>query len=557
MNTLRVSKLIIFFIFLVFLSIFMALASIYPFISPEFETNIVVANSINLTSLETFRYGLGSFNGEETVYVSAIKSPKVSLNFSILTYNGLEYSDNSANDIEYSFNANANYYEAMFFSQSDEFIEILFEVAVQKNKISFPFGSLNTIAKGLFLSSITSLFLIILNSYFFSFSDNKTTGKNDSTFTARSKWIVVFLLLLSLIFWFSLITINTNSHATFENWYTDHARHPYSSSLFTKFGLSIFNTPLEDLANIDTSFYKFVTWPQMPHLYPVGSFLLFLPFAFLLQNAVDQILVYKMEIFFFLIFSHASLYFFLKQFLKKNSFLLLKLIGIYAIYIPLIVYSANGMFDAIPFFFSLISLNLFLAKRYDYFLFFIAISSFFKYQPLLFLFPLIVIALIKLYNEYSISVIFKNKKVLVAIFLIATSIFSALLSLPLLIESNNLSVMNGITAFSIHSQIPWLFQSLAVLLTLTITVVFSIYMLDKNPIISLLSLFILVPSFFLQYFQIWYLPFLFLYSIIPQKKRDVELTLFWLLFLMGMLSFGASSFNSMNVINSWNQVLGL
>ena len=202
-------------------------------------------------------------------------------------------------------------------------------------------------------------------------------------------------------------------------------------------------------------------------------------------------------------------------------------------------------------------MNLFLAKRYGYFLFFIAISSFFKYQPLLFLFPLIVIALIKLYNKYSISVIFKNKKVLVAIFLIATSIFTALLSLPFLIESNNLSVMNGITAFSIHSQMPWLFQSLAVLLTLTITVVFSIYMLDKNPIISLLSLFILVPSFFLQYFQIWYLPFLFLYSIIPQKKRDVELTLFWLLFIMGMLSFGASSFNSMNVINSWNQVLGL
>ena len=557
MNNLRVSKLIIFFIFLVFLSIFMALASIFPVISPELETNVVITSSFNLTSLETFRYGLGSFSGEETVYISAIKYPKLSLYFSILTYNGLEYSDNSTNDIEYSFDASANYYEALFFSQSDEFIEIQFEVSVQKNNISFPFESLNNIAKGLFLSSITSLFLIILNSYFCSFSDNKTTGKNDPPFTRRNKWVVIFLILLSLVFWFSLITINSNSHATFENWYTDHARHPYSSSLFTKFGLSIFNTPLEDLANIDNSYYKFVTWPQMPHLYPVGSFLLFLPFAFLLQNAVDQILVYKMEIFVFLIFSHTGLYFFLKQFWKKNSFLLLKLIGIYAIYIPLIVYSANGMFDAIPFFFSLISLNLFIAKRYDYFLFFIAISSILKYQPLLFLFPLIVIALIKLYNKHSISVIYKNKKVIVAIFLIATSIYTALLSLPFLIESNNLSVTNGITAFSIHSQIPWLFQSLAVLLTLTITVVFSIYMLDKNPIISLLSLFILVPSFFLQYFQIWYLPFLFLYSIIPTKKRYVELTLFWLLFIMGMLSFGASSFNLLNVINSWSQILGL
>ncbi|MCJ7713742.1 hypothetical protein MUO66_04720, partial [Candidatus Bathyarchaeota archaeon] len=321
MNTLRVSKLIIFFILLVFLSIFMALASIFPLISPELETNVVITSSFNLTSLETFRYGLGSFSGEETVYISAIKYPKLSLYFSILTYNGLEYSDNSTNDIEYSFDASANYYEALFFSQSDEFIEIQFEVSVQKNNISFPFESLNNIAKGLFLSSITSLFLIILNSYFCSFSDNKTTGKNDPPFTRRNKWVVIFLILLSLVFWFSLITINSNSHATFENWYTDHARHPYSSSLFTKFGLSIFNTPLEDLANIDNSYYKFVTWPQMPHLYPVGSFLLFLPFAFLLQNAVDQILVYKMEIFVFLIFSHTGLYFFLKPFWKKNSFL--------------------------------------------------------------------------------------------------------------------------------------------------------------------------------------------------------------------------------------------
>lgn len=557
MNNLRVSKLIIFFIFLVFLSIFMALASIYPIISSELETTDIITSSFNLTPLETFRYGLGSFSGGETVYVSAIKSPNLSINFSILTYNGLEYSDNSATNLEYSFDASANYYEALFFSQSDEFIEIQFEVRVQKNKISFPFESLNNIAKGLFLSGITSLFLIILNSYFCSFSDNKTTGKTDPPFTRRSKWIAVFLLLLSLIFWFSLIANNSNSYATFENWYTDHARHPYSSTLFTKFGLSIFNTSLEDLSNIDTSYYKFVTWPQMPHLYPVGSFLLFLPFAFLLQNAVNHILVYKMEIFVFLIFSHAGLYFFLKQFWKKNSFLLLKLIGIYAIYIPLIVYSANGMFDAIPFFFSLISLNLFIAKRYDYFLFFIAISSIFKYQPLLFLFPLIVIALIKLYNKHSILVMFKNKKVLVAIFLIATSIYTALLSLPFLIESNNLSIMNGITAFSLHSQIPWLLQSLAVLLTLAITVVFSIYMINKNPIISLSSLFILIPSFFLGYFQIWYLPFFLVYSLIPQKKRDVELTLIWLIFMIGMLSFGASSFNPINVINGWSQVLGL
>ena len=535
----------------------MALASIFPYTSSDFETFVVKNHSFNLTSLETIRYGLGSFRGDEIVYISIVKYPVVSLNFSILTYNGLEYSDYSANDIEYSFNTTANYYEALFFSQSDELIEIHFEVSVKKNNISFPLISINNFAKGLFLLSIFSLFFIIVKSFFNPSPDNATIESVDPPLSHRNKWILFFLILLSLVFWFSLILINTNSNASFENWYTDHARHPYSSSLFTKFGLSIFNTPLGDLASLDSSYYKFVTWPQMPHLYPVGSFLLFLPFAFLLQTAVNQILVYKLEIFVFLIFSHSSLYFFLKKFWNKNSFLLLRLIGIYSIYIPLIVYSANGMFDAVPFFFSLIALNMFLLKRYDNFLFFIAISSIFKYQPLLFLFPLIIIAFVNLYKKNSITKILKNRKVTVSLFLLATSFFTAFLSLPFLMESNNLSIMNGLTAFSLHSQIPWLFQSLAVLFTLTITLFFSIYMLDKNPIISLLSLFILLPSFFLQYFQIWYLPFLFLYSLIPQKKRDVELTLIWLFFMMGMLSFGALSFNPLNVINGWSQILGL
>ena len=557
MNVLKNSKLVVFLIFLLFLSVFMALASIFPSTSSEFDTTVVRNKSFNITSLETIRYGLGSFRGDETVYISVIKFPRVSLNFSILTYDGLEYSDYSDNAIEYSFNTTANYYEALFFSRSNELIEIHFEVSVKKNNISFPLVSINNIAKGLFLLTIFSLFFIILSSLYYASSNNAIQEKMDPSLSHRNKRILFFLLLLSLIFWFSLITINTNSHGSFENWYTDHARHPYSSILFTKFGLSIFNTPLGDLASVDDSYYKFVTWPQMPHLYPAGSFLLFLPFALLLQNAVNQILVYKLEISVFLIFSHSSLYLFLKKFWNKNSSLLLRLIGIYSIYIPLIVYSANGMFDAVPLFFSLIAINMFIIKRYDNFLFFISISSIFKYQPLLFLFPLIIIALIHLCKKKSLKPILKNRKIPAAIFLIATSISTAFLSLPFLMDSNNILIMNGLNVFSLHSQIPWLFQALAVLLTLTITVFFSIYMLDKNPIISLFSLFILLPAFFLQYFQIWYLPFVFLYSLIPQKKREVDLTLIWLLFIMGMLSFGALSFNPLNVINGWNQVLGL
>ncbi len=89
------------------------------------------------------------------------------------------------------------------------------------------------------------------------------------------------------MFWFFLLAVNSNPLATFENWYTDHARDSYVSSLFLKDGFSVFDEPLGKLASLDNSYYKFVTWPEMPHLYPLGSIFLFLPFGVLLQNGVD------------------------------------------------------------------------------------------------------------------------------------------------------------------------------------------------------------------------------------------------------------------------------
>jgi hypothetical protein len=552
----KVSKTLLFCILLIWLSVLLALISIFPIVTPDLKTNIVIEKSFNLTQSETLRYGLGSFSGGENVSVYVRKVPYFPLNFSIITYSNIFYSNSKNADIVFSFVADTNYYEALFFSSSNEIITIQFEVSVEQNQIYFPFTSFNIVAKVMFLSSIVSVFLIILKSNFLSSSKYALVEKKTRRLTHRSNWMLIFLILLSLSFWFAVILINTNSHASFENWYTDHARHPYSSTLFTEYGFSIFNTPLGDLANIDASYYKFVTWPQMPHLYPLGSVLLFLPFAFLLQNGVNQILVFKMEIIVLLLFSHIGLYLFFKRFWNKKLFLLLKLIGIYAVYIPLIVYSANGMFDSIPFLFSLIAIDLFLTKKYDFFLFFIAISSIFKYQPLLFLFPLVIVALLKLLQKYSLKMIVKNKAVIAGIILMASTVFTAVLNAPFLFDSNNISVMNGINAFNLHSQIPWIVQSLAVLSTLTITLLFSIYFLDKNPIISLSSIFILIPSFFLIYFQIWYLPFFFVYSLIPWKKREVDLTLIWILFIVTMLSFGTLSFNPLNVLNGWIQVLG-
>jgi hypothetical protein len=373
----------------------------------------------------------------------------------------------------------------------------------------------------------------------------------------KGRRILLILILLSIAFWFFLLATNTNSFATFENWYTDHARHSYSSTLFTKVGFSIFGTPLGQLASNDDSYYKFVTWPQMAHLYPLGSIFLFLPFGFMLQSGVDQVFVFKMEIAVFLLFSHVSLYYFLERFWTKKMFPFLKLLGIYAIYIPLIVYAANGMFDAVPFLFSLIAISMYLTERYDYFLLFMAVSVTLKYQPAIFLLPLIIMGFLKLFEQHRFSSIIRNKAVIAAAVLAGVDVFTAVLSAPFLMDTRPEFVMNGINAFSSHTQIPWAAQSFAVLLTLTVTLIFAVYMRNRNPLISMSAIFILLPSFTMPFVQIWYLPFFFGYALIPQPKREMEITMLWLIFIMSVLAFGVISFNPSHVLEGWQRVLGL
>ena len=117
--------------------------------------------------------------------------------------------------------------------------------------------------------------------------------------------------------------------------------------------------------------------------------------------------------------------------------------------------------------------------------------------------------------------------------------------------------MNGVNAFSSHPQLPWVSQSLAVLLTLAVTLLFAVYMLKRNSLLALSAIFVLLPTFTLPYFQIWYLPFFLLYAFFPKQKRETEITVLWLIFMMAMLSFGGISFNPLHVVDGWKQVLGL
>jgi hypothetical protein len=542
-------------ILLLVLSIVLAVVSLFPAATGEDQSSVLIDDSFQLSQNEIRRQGLGSFHGGENISLIVQCPTAFPKNFSIVTYNGLRFSNFTTLDIAYSFTVGADYYEAIFFSDSPNAGMVHFEMTVVEPKVLFPFSWLTTSAKILFLASLGLAMLVVLKLVFSKSTKAIINNVALPSLSQTNRRRILALLLLSLVFWFILLAVNTNPLATFENWYTDHARHSYVSSLFFKDGFSIFNEPLGKLASLDNSYYKFVTWPEMPHLYPISSILLFLPFGSLLQNGFDPVMVYKLEIALFLVFAHICLYFFLNRYLKKEMHLSLKLIGVYIIYVPLVIYSANGMFDAVAFLFSLLALTMFMMERYDYFFLLVAVSVIFKYQAGIFLLPLIIVGLLKLFEKNTFRSLLHNKAVIAGAVVAFISGFTAYLSAPFLMATRPEMIMNGINAFSSHSQIPWTLQSFSVLLTLAVTLVFAFYMLNKNSLLSLSALFLLLPSFTLPYFQNWYLPFIFMYVLIPQRKKELEVTMIWLIFMIAVLSFGGVSFNPLQILDNFKSLL--
>ncbi|MGD0407333.1 MAG: hypothetical protein ABSB10_11865, partial [Candidatus Bathyarchaeia archaeon] len=247
----------------------------------------------------------------------------------------------------------------------------------------------------------------------------------------------------------------------------------------------------------------------------------------------------------------------LKNFLKKDLVWLLKALGVYIIYVTLVIYAADGMFDSVAFLFSLLALSMFMTERYDYFFLLVAVSVFFKYQAGIFLLPLIIVGLMKLFEKNKLSNLLRNKAVVAGATLGFVSVFTATLSAPYLLATGPQLIMNGINAFSPNSQVSWTLQSFSVLLTLAATLAFAVYMLNKNSLLSLSALFMLLPSFMLPYFQNWYLPFIFIYVLIPQQKKELEVTMVWLLFMIVVLSFGGVSFNPLQIFGALKSLLKL
>jgi hypothetical protein len=522
------------------LSIVLSVVSLFPVVTANNQKNTVIDSSFRLSQNEMYRQGIGAFHGGENITVTIDCPTSFMKNFSIVNSNSTIYSNSVDQNITYSFIAGPNYDEVVFYSNASNASWVHLIATVEKPQVLYPFSWLATSAKIIFLLSLGSALIILLK-----WAYPKLTEKLEDMPSSRSanktfRNRLLALLLLSLVLWLILLSVNTNPLATFNNWYTDHVRDNYVSTLFLKDGFSVFNQPLGTLSSQDSSHYMFVTWPEMPHLYPLGSILLFLPFGILLQNGLDPVLVYKLEIALFLFFAHICLYFILSAYLKKNSHLFWKIAGLYIIYVSLVLYAAGGMYDSIAFLFALLAVTMFLGEHYDYFILLIGVSIFFKYQAGIFLLPIIIVGLMKMLEKNNLGSFIRNKAVFIGIVLLVISGFTAYLSAPFMMQTRTELVMNAINAFAPHSKFAWNYQAAGILITLAVTLIYAAYMLNKNSFLSLSAIFLLLPSFILPYFQYWYIPYIFVYALIPQRKKEFEVTILWLIFMLLMLCFSGN-----------------
>lgn len=527
---------------LLLVSVILCLLSLYPLQNNINEKRMIIDDSFRLTSNEVLHYGLGAFRGGENISILIEKQTMTPVNFSVVTYGKVHFMQEVGKSLNYSFVASTDYYEAYFEAGPQTNDRVSFKVLVESLEESSPFAFLSLPAKlSFFFSWLLLCFMLVVCIHRSSPKPllNRILPKNNH--------VLILFTLLSLLFWCIILSINNHQLGTLENWYSDHARNPYSTMLFLKFGLRVFSSPLSQLSSLDFSPYKFVTWPEMPHLYPAGSFCIFFPFGFMLENGFSTIVIFKSEILLFVVVAHCCLYLFLKHFWELNSNFALKMLAIYIFYAVLVVYAANGMFDAFALLFSLVAALLFLREKPAASILFFTLSTTLKYQAGIFLFPIALLSLMQLLKTGKKS--FKDWKLAVSFGLLTVDIYTAFLSAPALFNARSQLIMNPINLFNMHSQISWCIQCVLVLLAFTVTMM-TVNMLEQNKALQFLLVFSLFPCFLMPYFQPWYLPFFFVYTLLSQNRRELNITLVWVIALSLILSLGGLSFNPLQVFNN-------
>lgn len=93
---------------------------------------------------------------------------------------------------------------------------------------------------------------------------------------------IVLVALAALLSVLVVVRFDAPLYTLESNSYTDHVRHEYTAWSSLKIGTRVYSDPLEEWG--DTARHPHPRWETLPHAYPPGSLLLFLPFG-VLANA--------------------------------------------------------------------------------------------------------------------------------------------------------------------------------------------------------------------------------------------------------------------------------
>jgi len=534
------SKILLALTMLTFISgVVLAAISYIPTRGEGIEKHVLIDDAFKLDPNEIRRHGLGTLRAGDEVCITVWELNNFTVRYSVVTYGRTIYERESSGYNKITFTADYDYYEVVFYNNESTPRNINLSASLERGAEHYLNSWLVTPAKSLFFIGWTLTIIILVWRVVKKPLERSIDRRNNSASRSISNKNLVVLLLASCIFWLSLLTMPGYSPWGLENWYTDHARHPYSAYLFTKYEFSVFDTPLGKLASIDNSFYKFVTWPEMPHLYPIGSIFIFLPFGLLLQSGAPYSVLFKMEMALFLIFAHICIYYFTKNFSGKPLRRLVKYAGVYGFCFFLILYSVNGMFDAIPLLFSLISVIEFEKNRYSRSVIYGTVAAFFKYQAAIVLVPLMLIALIRLYKDVGLYDMARKIGLPFTLILVSVEAYTAYLNIPFMARARPELIMNSIYLFGPHAQLPWQTRFFAIFSTLALTMIIVLYLLRKGgQISSLLLFYAFLPFFTMAYFQPWYFPYFYIYALIPERTSLVNVVVLWLVATSLIISLG-------------------
>jgi len=95
------------------------------------------------------------------------------------------------------------------------------------------------------------------------------------------------------------------------------------------------------------------------------------------------------------------------------------------------------------------------------------------------------------------------------------------------------------------------------LLTILVTLVCAVYLLNRNRLVSSFMFFSLFPCLAMPYFQVWYLPYFFIYLLFPKEERTLEITVIWVVFMAIVLSFGGFAYNPLTLLENIRRMIGI